>query len=72
MNRDLTMRLCFLLPFVALLISFVEIYTVERSTNAGLCRLYVTRLLQFAGFIYFVLVESRIILSSEYEDRRSI
>ena len=65
------MRLYFLLPFVALLVSFVEIYTVERSTNAGLCRLYVTRLLQFAGFIYFVLVESRIILSSEYEDRRS-
>lgn len=71
MNRDLTMRLYFLLPFVALLISFVEIYTVERSANAGLCRLYVTRLLQFAGFIYFVLVESRIILSSEYEDCRS-
>jgi len=65
------MRLYFLLPFVALLVSFVEIYTVERSTNAGLCRLYVTRLLQFAGFIYFVLVESRIILFSEYEDRRS-
>lgn len=71
MNRDLTMRLYFLLPFVALLISFVEIYTVERSTDAGLCRLCVTSLLQFAGFIYFVLVESRIILSSEYEDRRS-
>lgn len=65
------MRLYFLLPFVALLISFVEIYTVEWSTDVELCRLRVTSLLQFAGFIYFVLVESRIILSSEYEDRQS-
>lgn len=71
MNRDLTVWLYFLLPFVALLISFVEIYTVEWSTNVGLCRLCVTSLLQFAGFIYFVLVESSIIVSSEYEDRRS-
>ena len=71
MNRDLTVRLYFLLPFVALLISVVEIYTVEGSTDVGLCRLCITSLLQFAGFIYFVLVESRIILSSEYEDRRS-
>lgn len=70
MNRDLTVWLCFLLSFVILLISFVGIYTVERSTNVGLCRLCVTRLLQFARFIYFVLVESRIILSSEYEDRQ--
>lgn len=51
--------------------SFVEIYTIEWSTDVGLCRLCVTSLLQFAGFIYFVLVESTIILSSEYEDRRS-
>ena len=42
MNRDLTVWLYFLLPFVALLISFVEIYTVEWSTDVGLCRLCVT------------------------------
>ena len=64
-------RLYFLLSFVALLISFVDVYTAEWSTDVGLCRLCVTSLLQFAGFIYFGLAESRIILSSEYEDRRS-
>ena len=39
MNRDLTVWLYFLLPFVALLISLVNIHTVELSTNVGLCRL---------------------------------
>ena len=64
-------RLYFLLSFVALLISFVEIYAVEWPTDVGLCRLCVTSLLQFAGFIYFGLVESSLIVPSEYEDRRS-
>lgn len=70
MNRDLTVWLYFLLLFVALLVSLVNIHTVELSTNVELCRLCVTSLLQFAEFIYFVLVESGIILSSEYEDRQ--
>lgn len=71
MNRDLTVWLYFLLSFVVLLISFVGIYTVEWSTDVGLFRLCVTILLQFAEFIYFVWVESSIVVSSEYEDRRS-
>ncbi len=71
MNRDLTVWLYFLLSFVVLLLSFVGIYAVEWSADVGLFRPCVTILLQFAGLIYFVLVESRIILSSEYEDRRS-